>query len=45
MDMILGDRAGMTIIGPANVVKSIKKNPNKIELLTKEGKKKKKRKK
>jgi len=45
MDMILGDRAGMTIIGPANVVKSIKKNPNKIELLTKESRKKKKRKK
>jgi hypothetical protein len=33
---ILGNRAGFTVIGPANVVKSIKKNPNKIELLTKD---------
>jgi hypothetical protein len=33
--MILGQRSGFTIIGPANVVKSIKKNPNKIELFTK----------
>ncbi len=30
--MLLGNRSGMTIIGPANVVKSIKKDPNKIEL-------------
>ncbi|MBW2973406.1 DUF2073 domain-containing protein [Candidatus Woesearchaeota archaeon] len=43
MDMLLGDRSGMTIIGPANVVKSIKKNPDKIELLTKERKKKRKK--
>ena len=33
---LLGNRSGMTIIGPASVVKEIKKNPNKIELLTKE---------
>jgi len=38
--MILGDRQGMTIIGPANVVKSIKKDPNKIELYTTEKRKK-----
>ncbi|MBW2986415.1 DUF2073 domain-containing protein [Candidatus Woesearchaeota archaeon] len=44
LDMLLGDRSGMTIIGPANVVKSIKKDPNKIELLTKERKKKKRKK-
>ncbi len=44
IDMLLGDRSGMTIIGPANVVKSIKKDPNKIELLTKERKKKKRKK-
>ncbi|PIN81903.1 hypothetical protein COV11_00580 [Candidatus Woesearchaeota archaeon CG10_big_fil_rev_8_21_14_0_10_30_7] len=31
---LLGDRQGITIIGPANVVKSIKKDPDKIELLT-----------
>ncbi len=33
---LLGDRQGITIIGPANIVKSIKKDPNKIELYTKE---------
>jgi len=33
---LLGNRSGMTIIGPASVVKEIKKNPKKIELLTKE---------
>ncbi|MBW3004380.1 DUF2073 domain-containing protein [Candidatus Woesearchaeota archaeon] len=44
VEMLLGDRSGMTIIGPANVVKSIKKDPDKIELLTKESKKKKRKK-
>ncbi|MBW3001962.1 DUF2073 domain-containing protein [Candidatus Woesearchaeota archaeon] len=44
VEMLLGDRSGMTIIGPANVVKSIKKDPNKIELLTKESRKKKRKK-
>lgn len=33
---VLGDRQGLTIIGPASVVKAIKKDPNKIELLTSE---------
>ena len=37
--MLLGDRQGMTIIGPASVVKEIKKDPNKIELFTQEAKK------
>ena len=32
----LGDRQGMTIIGPATVVKKIVKNPGKIELFTNE---------
>ena len=40
--MLLGDRQGLTVIGPATIVKEIKKDPNKIELLTKEGKGKKK---
>ncbi|MBW2969267.1 DUF2073 domain-containing protein [Candidatus Woesearchaeota archaeon] len=31
--MLLGNRSGFTVIGPANVVKSIRKNPGKIELL------------
>ncbi|PIZ51019.1 hypothetical protein COY27_05175 [Candidatus Woesearchaeota archaeon CG_4_10_14_0_2_um_filter_33_13] len=34
--VLLGDRQGMTIIGPASVVKKIEQNPDKIELFTKE---------
>ena len=34
--MLLGDRQGMTVIGPASIVKQIKKDPDKIELFTKE---------
>ncbi len=34
--VLLGDRQGMTIIGPASVVKRIEKNPDKIELFNKE---------
>jgi|TARA_B100001971_G_scaffold189000_1_gene190752 hypothetical protein len=37
--MLLGDRQGLTVVGPASIVKEIKKDPNKIELLTKEAKK------
>jgi len=43
VNSLLGDRTGMTIIGPANIVKSIKKDPKKIELFTKESKKKRKK--
>lgn len=32
--MLMGDREGLTIIGPATVVKEIKRNPDKIELFT-----------
>jgi len=32
--MLLGDRTGLTIIGPASIVKKIKRDPRKIELLT-----------
>jgi len=35
-NILLGDRQGMTIIGPASVVKRIEQNPNKIELFTKD---------
>jgi hypothetical protein len=38
---LLGDRQGLTIVGPASVVKEIKKDPNKIELLTSEGRRRK----
>ena len=42
--LLLGDRQGMTIIGPASIVKEIKKDPNKIELLTNDTKNKKRKK-
>lgn len=45
LNMLLGDRQGFTIVGPATVVKEIKNDPDKIELFTKEGKVKKGRKK
>jgi hypothetical protein len=38
---LFGDMQGLTIIGPASIVKEIKKDPNKIELLTSEKKKRK----
>lgn len=34
INLLLGDRHGMTIIGPATVVKEIKQDPEKIQLLT-----------
>jgi hypothetical protein len=42
MNFFIGDREGMTIIGPANIIKEIKKNPDKIELLTHNSRKKRK---
>ncbi len=33
--MLLGDRDAMTVIGPASIVKEIKKDPGKIELMLK----------
>ena len=39
INMLLGDRQGMTIIGPATIVKEIKQDPDKIELLLNEKKK------
>ncbi len=38
INMVLGDRRGITIIGPANVVEEIKQDPDKIQLFTKEAK-------
>lgn len=40
VSILLGDRQGLTIIGPANIVKSIRKDPHKIEVYTKDLKKK-----
>lgn len=39
---LLGNREGITIIGPATVIKEIKRDPNKIELFTVAPKKKRK---
>jgi len=44
-NLLIGNRQGLTIIGPANIVKEIKKDPNKIELLANSGSLKKKKKK
>ena len=35
-NLLLGRGSGFTIIGPATIVKEIKRDPNKIQLLTKE---------
>ncbi|MBU4492846.1 MAG: DUF2073 domain-containing protein [Nanoarchaeota archaeon] len=45
VNMLLGDRQGLTIIGPASVVREIKKDPDKIQLFTEEDVKPKKRRK
>ena len=34
INLLLGDRRGFTIIGPASIVKEIKQDPEKIQLLT-----------
>ena len=41
VNKMLGDRQGLTIVGPATIVKQIKKDPKKIELLTKDSRKRK----
>lgn len=35
-NVLLGDRQGLTIVGPASIVKKIEQNPDKVELFTKE---------
>jgi hypothetical protein len=47
INLLLGDRQGFTVIGPASIVKEIKKDPDKIQMFTMDDgpKKKKKRKK
>jgi len=42
-NILLGDRQGFTIVGPATVIKEIKKDPDKIELFTQDAKVKKKK--
>ena len=45
VDVLAGNRLGLTIIGPASIVKAIKKDPTKIQLLTQDLKKQKAKKK
>lgn len=40
-NFLLGDRRGFTVIGPSSMVKEIKRDPHKIELMTADGKRKK----
>lgn len=42
LKLLLGNREGFTIIGPASIVQEIKRDPDKIQLLTREDRKKKK---
>jgi hypothetical protein len=41
VNLLLGERQGFTIIGPASVVKEIKRDPDKIQLFTEDIKRKK----
>jgi len=41
ISLLLGDRQGFTIIGPANIIKEIKQDPDKIQLLMQEKRKRK----
>ena len=41
VNMLLGDRQGLTIVGPASMVKRIEQNPDKIELFTRDNRKRK----
>ena len=45
VNLLAGERMGFTIVGPANIVKEIKKDPNKIQVMLEEGKRKKRKKK
>ena len=38
VNSLLGNRIGFTVVGPSSIVKQIKNDPSKIELLTKTGK-------
>jgi len=41
LSVLLGDRQGLTVIGASSIIRSIKKNPNKIQLMTREAKRRK----
>jgi hypothetical protein len=38
--ILLGERQGLTVVGPAHIIKEIKKDPDKIQLFTAEKKRK-----
>ncbi|MBT4604698.1 DUF2073 domain-containing protein [archaeon] len=38
VNLLLGDRQGFTVVGPASIVKKIVRNPGKLELFTEEAK-------
>ncbi|MBI2176397.1 DUF2073 domain-containing protein [Candidatus Woesearchaeota archaeon] len=38
-DMLLGQRQGLTVLGPASLIKEIRKDPDKIQLFTQDRKK------
>ena len=42
-DMLLGQRQGLTVLGPASLIKEIKKDPDKIQRFTQDKKKRRKR--
>lgn len=42
-NMLLGQRQGLTVLGPASLIKEIRKDPDKIQLLTQDKGKRKKR--
>ena len=44
LNAVLGNRQGLTVIGPANIVKKIKQNPNNLQVIIEESKKRKRRK-
>ena len=43
-EMLLGERQGLTVMGPASLIKEIRKDPDKIQLMTEERRKKKRKK-
>ncbi|MBL7050686.1 DUF2073 domain-containing protein [Candidatus Woesearchaeota archaeon] len=40
VNALLGDRQGLTLVGPANIVKKVKKDPKKLQFMIEESKKK-----
>ena len=43
INAVLGERQGFTLVGPANIVKAIKKDPDRIQLMMDRSSKKKRR--